>query len=105
MENSPNCKCFRHAGLIRHAGGSKHLQLSAVLPELRPAPANYKIGYSKIKLICFLYYFYLADYPISNEEYPNPYIREAQECATCILRYLCYNDYVNVAPQTNTSNN
>ena len=39
MENSPNCKWFHYAGSIRHAGGSKPLQLSAaLLPELRPGP-------------------------------------------------------------------
>ena len=37
-ENSPNCKCFRHAGLIHHVGGSKHSQQCALSPEIRPAP-------------------------------------------------------------------
>ena len=36
MENIPNCKCIRCAGSIRHAGGSKPLQLSDLPPELRP---------------------------------------------------------------------
>ena len=36
MENNPNCKC------IRHAGGSKPLQLSALSPELRPPPRQVK---------------------------------------------------------------
>ena len=38
MENSLNCKCFRHAGSIRHAGGSNPVQQSVLPPELRPAP-------------------------------------------------------------------
>ena len=37
-ENSPNCKCIWHAGLIRHASGSKPLQLSILPPELCPTP-------------------------------------------------------------------
>ena len=36
-ENSSNCK-YSDAGSIRHVGGSKPLQKSALPPELRPAP-------------------------------------------------------------------
>ena len=36
-ENRANCKCIHHAGLIRHAGGSKPLEKSDLPPELRPA--------------------------------------------------------------------
>ena len=40
-------KCIRHAGSIHNARGSKPLQLSALLPELRPTPCNRQ---------CLIYY-------------------------------------------------
>ena len=57
-KNSPNCKCICHAGSIHHAGDSKPLQQTALLPELRPAPSQQPRPYSlqkvRINFLSFL---------------------------------------------------
>ena len=56
MENSPNCKCFCHTGSIRHAGGSKPLELSALHPALCSTPAHPHYIYYRVDILSFMSY-------------------------------------------------